>query len=342
MPLVVTGDDHLLEESLRLCAAVGVTPVVAADVAAARRSWTVAPAIVVCADLAEALAESEPSRRDGVVVVGYAVDALWAPAVALGAESVCALPADQAAVIEILAGALEGRGEACVVSVVGGCGGAGTTTLAAALALAGARRDLTTLLIDADPLGGGTDLVLGHEAVAGMRWHDLDLTQGRVGAESLRQVLPARGGVSSLSWDQRPSLELPASALRSVLTAAARAYDLVVVDVPRCFDVGTTEVLARSLLTVLVVPEEIHALSAAGRVLKRLSRHTSNVALVTRVRSGGLEQTIVGETLGLPVLGRLRHDRRIVAALSSGDGPGRSRSYRSACAGILDTLGLSA
>ncbi len=341
MPLVVTGDDHLLEQSLRLCAAVGVTPVVAADIAAARRSWAVAPAIVVCADLADALARSEPSRRDGVVVVGHAVEPLWAPAVALGAERVCALPMDQEAVIEILASALEGRGEACVVSIVGGCGGAGSTTLAAALALAGARRGLATLLVDADPLGGGTDLVLGHEAVAGMRWHDLDLTQGRVAAESLRQVLPTRGGVSSLSWDQRSSVELPASALRSVLTAAARAYDLVVVDVPRRFDAATTEVLARSLLTVLVVPEEIHALSAAGRLLKRLNQHAGNVTLVTRARSGGLESAIVGETLGLPLLGRLRHDRRMVAALNSGDGPGRSRSYRSACADILDLLGLN-
>lgn len=340
MPLVVTGDDDLREVALGLCAAVGATAVVAADVAAARRSWSVAPAVLVCADLAPALARSEPLRRDGVVVVGSDTSTLWPAAVALGAERVCALPIDQEQAVEVLANALEGRGEACIVSVIGGCGGAGATTLAGALVVAGARRGLAGLLVDADPLGGGIDLVLGHEAEAGMRWRDLDLAQGRVSGESLRQVLPSRAGVSSLSWDRGPAVEVHPESARAVLAAASRSFDLVTVDLPRRFDPVTVELLGRSLLTVLVVPEDIHALSASGRVLERLRDHTGKVALLTRARAGGIGAAAVGETLGLPVLGRLRHDRRLAAVLDRGEGPGHSRSYRSGCAGILRTLGL--
>lgn len=341
MPLIVTADDGLLDEALRLCAAVGATPVVAGDITAARRSWKEAPAVVVCADLVAALARTEPSRRDGVVVIGHDTTGVWPSAVALGAERVCEVPRDQDAVIEALANALEGNGEACVVSVMGGCGGAGATTLAASLVLAGARRGFASLLLDADPFGGGIDLVLGHENVEGMRWRDLDRTQGRVSGESLRQVLPSRSGVSTLSWDRGEPVDVHSSSVRAVLAAAARAYDLVAVDVPRQFDDVTEEILGRSVLIVLLVPEDIHALSASGRVLAQLQRHTGNVALLTRARRGGIGSSAVSETLGLPVLGRVRHERHLASNLDAGAGPGRSRTLRSGCRSILDTLGLA-
>lgn len=342
MPLIVTADDSLLDEALRLCAAVGATPVVAGDVTAARRSWKDAPAVLVCADLAAALARTEPSRRDGVVIIGHDTAGVWPAAVALGAERVCEVPGEQDAVIESLANALEGNGEACIVSVMGGCGGAGATTLAASLVLSGAKRGFASLLLDADPLGGGIDLVLGHEDVEGMRWRDLDRTQGRVSGESLRQVLPSKSGVSTLSWDRGDPIEVRASSVHSVLAAAARAYDLVAVDVPRQFDGVTEEILGKSVLTVLLVPEDIHALSASGRVLARLQRQTGNIALVTRVRRGGIGSAIVGETLGLPVLGRLHHERHLGSKLDAGEGPGRSRTLRAGCRSILDLLGLDA
>lgn len=341
MPLVVTADEVLLDEALRLCAAVGVTPVVARDTVAARKSWKVAPAVIVCADLAPAVALTSPPRREGVVVVGHSVEGLWSDAVTLGAERVCAVPAEQDVVVEMLANAVEGHGEACVVSVMGGCGGAGATTVAAALVLAGARRGLASLLLDADPLGGGIDLVLGHEGVDGMRWRDLDRTHGRVSGESLRQVLPSRAGVDTLSWDRGEAIDVDPSSVQSVLAAASRAYDLVAVDLPRRFEPVTEEVLARSVLTVLVVPEDIHALSASGRVLEGLQRHTGNVVLLTRSRPRGIGPDVVGQTLGLPVLGRLRQERGLGARVDDGDGPGRSRTLRSGCGAVLDALGLA-
>lgn len=341
MPLVVTTDEALLDEALRLCAAVGATPVVARDMAAARKSWPIAPAVLVCVDVAAELARTEPARRDGVVVIGQDTAGIWPVAVALGAERVCAVPREQDDVIELLANALEGHGEACIVSVMGGCGGAGATTVASALVVAAARRGLSAFLLDADPIGGGIDLVLGHERVEGMRWRDLDSAHGRVSGDSLRQALPSHAGVSTVSWDRGDPLDADPATVHAVLSAASRTFDLVSVDLPRYFNPLTEDIVARSVLTVLLVPEEVHALSAAGRVLDRLQRHSGNIALLTCARAGGLGAAVVGETLGLPVLGRFKHDRRLGTALDDGLGPGRSRTLRTGCCAILDTLGLA-
>lgn len=143
-----------------------------------------------------------------------------------------------------------------------------------------------------------------------------------------------------LSWDRGDPIDVQASSVHSVLAAAARAYDLVAVDVPRQFDEVAEEILGRSVLTVLLVPEDIHALSASGRVLARLQRHTGNIALLTRVRRGGIGSSIVSETLGLPVLGRVRQERRLGSNVDAGVGPGGSRTLRAGCRSILDLLGL--
>ncbi|MGH3360441.1 MAG: septum site-determining protein Ssd, partial [Nocardioidaceae bacterium] len=107
-PLVVTSDASLLDDLLRLCAAAGVTPEVAADAAQARRSWSTASCVVVGGDdLAPLIGTVD--RRDGVVItaVGPADTELWARAVELGAEGVYLLPDDESPVVELLAASSE-------------------------------------------------------------------------------------------------------------------------------------------------------------------------------------------------------------------------------------------
>ncbi len=74
----------------------------------------------------------------------------------------------------------------------GGRGGAGASVLAGGLAVTAARRGLRTLLIDADPLGGGVDLVLGWESLDGLRWPSLSQASGRVQPAALVDALPGR------------------------------------------------------------------------------------------------------------------------------------------------------
>ena len=83
----------------------------------------------------------------------------------------------------------------------------------------------------------------------------------------------AATGLATLSWGRDGPDEVPA-ALGGVLAAAVRGFDLVVADVPRHLEPAGAELVARSVLTVVVVPEEVRAVGSARRVLGRLEPHT--------------------------------------------------------------------
>lgn len=337
-PLIATRDEQLVDDALRWCAAVGATPVRAGDLASARRDWRTASVVIVGVDLVDELARSSLPRREHVVVVAHDPAAWWQPALAIGAVAVCG-PDEEERVIDLLSTALDGPGEACVVSVVGGVGGAGSSTFTAALGLVAGRRRLRALVVDADPWGGGLDLVLGAERTDGVTWSDFDSSRGRLDAASLSDVLPARAGVSHLTWPPDASRRLPAS-WPQVVSASVRGFDLVAVDLPRHLgDVGT-EIVGRSVLTVVVVPEEVAAVAAARQVLATVQQSAPAVGLVSVRRSSGIGVAAVEEVMGLPAITRIRPDRRLRAAVDRGLGPGRSRTLRRAAAAVLDTVGL--
>ena len=68
--------------------------------------------------------------------------------------------------------------------MIAGRGGAGASVFATALAQTAA----DALLVDADPCGGGIDLVLGCERETGLRWPDLTLQGGRLSYTALRDA----------------------------------------------------------------------------------------------------------------------------------------------------------
>lgn len=339
-PLIATADELLLDDALRWCAAVGAVPEVAPDLTATRRSWRQASLVIVGEDLAGELARAVLPRREHVVLLVREPSQWWPDAVALGAVAVCG-PHEEERILEALSAALDGRGEACLVSMVGGSGGVGASTLAVALGIAAQRRGLRSLLFDADPLGGGLELLMGAEGAEGLRWHDFDATRGRLSAGSLADVLPVHRGVSTLSWGPAGTAVLPA-AVPSVLTAAVRGFDLVVADVPRHLDGFGVDIVGRSVLSVLVVAEDICGVGAARHVLDRLQQVASSIVVVTVGRPGGIGPAAVSDALGLPVLARHRVDRRIRPAVDRGLGPRRSRSARRTATALLDTLGLEA
>src|SRR5690242_16768819 len=141
-PLIVTADETLLEELLRLAAAAGTTPEVAHDVPAALRAWLKAPLVMVGEDLACALARASPSRRDAVFVVltAPAPDRALQVALSLGAESVADLPRSEGWLVERLTDVVDtAPARGLTVGVIGGSGGSGATTFACALGQVAAR-----------------------------------------------------------------------------------------------------------------------------------------------------------------------------------------------------------
>jgi secretion/DNA translocation related CpaE-like protein len=343
-PLLVTADPTALDDLLRLAATAGVEVDVADDVASARRCWWSAPLVVVGVDLADRVARSRLGRRARVVVLGRDLDdgGVWQQAVEVGAEQVVFLPDAEPWLVEAFADVVDGTAvEGLLVAVLGGRGGAGATSLAAALGVTAVRRRLRTLLVDGDPLGGGIDLVFGGEQVTGLRWPDLGATRGRVPASALADALPTIEGLSVLSWDRGDVTTLPVEAVQAVLAAARRSCDLVVVDLPRALDEASREVLATATTTLLVVPAEVRATAAAARVAGSAGVLCRDLRLVVRGPApAGLSAAAVQGALGLPLVGELRPEPALALALERGEAPGRrSRSpLARLCDGLLDDL----
>lgn len=283
----------------------------------------------------------------------------WAAAVDLGSEKVLTLPGDEASLSGLLARLVDGAGrQAGIVGFIGGRGGAGASVLATAFARCAARRGTETLLVDGDPLGGGLDLLLGAEDAPGLRWPGLAGARGLLPSGVVPYGLPRVDGVWLLSGDRGfgpgrdralpgsvgpQDLEpvIPPAALASVLEAARRRVDLVVVDLPRWAGAVAREIGCR--LVLLVVPADVNSVAAAGRVRTVLTGHGAGPPLGLVVRGpgpGGLPPEAVAEVLDLPLIGSLRPEPGLAAALERRRPPGlRPRGpLNQLCGRLLDQL----
>ncbi|MBL6276743.1 CpaE-like family protein [Micromonospora fiedleri] len=324
-PLVVTADGDLLDDLLRLAAAGDVEVEVAADPAAARTRWQPAPLVLVGADQAQPCLRARLPRRSRLVLVGRAadLDPGWQVADLLGAEHVAVLPAAEPWLVDRFAecGA-DGTAAARVVAVVGGRGGGGASILAAGLAVTAARGRLRTLLLDADPLGGGLDLVLGWEQLEGLRWPALSDADGRVDPPALVRALPSRGDLVVLSWDRGDPVAVPAEAMASTLDAARRGRDFVVVDLPRQFDDAAVTALQAADRVFVVVPAELRATAAAARVVAVAAPNCQDLSVIVRGPAPGrLRAAEVARALGLPLAGTLRPEPGLCRGLERGEAP---------------------
>jgi secretion/DNA translocation related CpaE-like protein len=343
--VVVSGRDDVRSAVLRLGALAGAQVDAVAGSNGVHAVWRAAHVVVVGSDLAVAVAAAALPRRAEVVVV--ATDppdaALWRAAVELGAAHVLTLPADERTLVELMSDALDGQSSgASVIAVVGGCGGAGASTLAAALALTSSRTE-PTLLIDADCYGGGIDVLLGAEQVSGARWPDLSATRGRLSARALTEALVHVDGIAVLSWDRSGTTELSAEAAAAVMAAAIRGFRSVIVDLPRHLDAAATVIAAVADVVIVVVPATVRSVAAAATMATQLLGQCGQVRLVVRdARSGHLAAGEIAAALGLPVVAVLQSESAVTHAAERGEPPlRRSRgSLHDACERLLATAAV--
>ncbi|MER5884277.1 septum site-determining protein Ssd [Streptomyces sp. NPDC001941] len=324
-PLIVTEDAELLDDLLRLCAAAGAEPEVHHAVPERIDCWEGAPLVLVGDDAAARCRGA--TRRRGVLLVGRDQDdpEVWRRAVEIGADSVLRLPDAEGWLVDRIADVVEGVGrQALTVGVIGGRGGAGASTLACALAVSAARAGRRTMLVDADPLGGGLDVLLGGEQAEGRRWPDFAASKGRVAGGALEESLPSVQGLRVLSWDRGDSVVVPPEAMRSVLAAARRRGGVVVVDLPRRVDEPVTEALAQLDLGLLVVPGELRAVAAARRVASMAGMVLRDLRAVVRgPYAEGLDDAWVARAVGLPLAGEVPVEHDLLTARADGP-PGSS------------------
>jgi secretion/DNA translocation related CpaE-like protein len=346
----LTADPALADELQRLAAAAAVQLTVRAQPPAPGR-WP-RGLVLVGADLAPAVARRRGPRHE-VVLVALAADGaawwgddgrLWQHAVAVGAEQVVPLPQATEWLLARLAQVAEPTTSARVLGVVGGCGGAGASVFAAALAVVGAGQGRRTVLVDTDVLGGGIDLLVGLDDVAGLRWPDLVTARGRLPGVELHASLPRAGAMAVLGWGRGDPVDLPPTAVDAVLDAACQAHDLVVVDLPRALDALTQAALARLDELLVVLPARLRAVASASQVVAAFGGHGVTPSAVVRTGEGRWSGRQVAESLGIALAVQLRDDARLDTDVSEGLLPGqRPRSHlRRAAAHCLGRAALPA
>jgi len=191
-----------------------------------------------------------------------------------------------------------------VIGVLAGCGGAGASVFAAVLAGQAAQQDRHSFLLDCDPAGGGLDVLLGCEQLAGPRWGQVRLAGTALDPAVLVDSLPRWQQVSFLSADTGQPLDpVPVT----LVVQAARTASTVVIDLPRAPSELRRAALRACDLVVLVVVAEVRALTATALIATGLDQDRTLV-LVRGGTARSLSPGRIGELLCLPVLGRLPHD----------------------------------
>ena len=347
-PLIITDDDDVLDDLLRISAAAGVEVTHSRD-PGQRGLWRSASVVLIDAPQVARAVSARLGRRPGVMVVaGEEPDAgLWEQCVRLGVERTVLLNQSEEFLVGVLSdAAIGGPGDGRCIAVVGACGGAGASVFAAALAVVAGRAGDDVLLADCDPWGPGLDVVLGVESDGGMRWTDLSAPSGRLPAEALRRALPAvtvgHGRLSVLCHDRRSDSDIDPEVVDVVLDSGRRAGVITVVDVPRHPTAVADRVLQEADLTVLLAPAEVRGCFAAGRICRRLADLGARPGLVVRGPSpGGLGAQDVADVLGLPLLSRVRAEPKLARDIEFGRLPGwDARSSVARAAGrVLASVG---
>ncbi len=248
-----------------------------------------------------------------------------------------------------------GREEALVVGVVGACGGAGASTLAAALADALRRAGRRPVLVDLTTRGAGIDVLLGIDHREGPRWADLRDARGEVDGRALRGLLPTWCAVPVLSAHRADPVELDPGVVVDVCSALADACDVLVLDLPRAAlaagagavpDLGTgaggetrgatrpgpgrdrgtddAALVGACDALFLVTPLELPAVAGAvaAVALARSTGADRTMRLVARRPAPGrLDPWEVSDVVGLPLACVAGWDRTLAARVDRGQGP---------------------
>ena len=225
-----------------------------------------------------------------------------------------------------------------VIVVVGARGGAGASSLAVALAQSSAHEGKRVVLLDADELGGGIDLVLGAEGHRGVQWSELAAVDGDLPSQSLFDALAVHRGVRFLSCSRDADTSISPELLIRVIHALRESCDLVILDCPRRDECLLSVVATVQCEVLIVVPNEVRAVAAASVWLSRCARFTVAMSsVVVELPTGGLSVRATKKPLGVPSVGTVRYCLATAQELDRGSGVRSGKNpWTSVCSDVLD------
>ncbi|MFE5338267.1 septum site-determining protein Ssd [Isoptericola sp. NPDC056573] len=236
-----------------------------------------------------------------------------------------------------------GRGRR-TVAVVGACGGAGVSTLAAALAQGLRRAGEGAVLVDLDLPGPGVDVLLGIEDEPGARWPELAAARGDVDGVGLVAALPRWRAVPVLSGARLSPARPDDAVVVDVCTGVLRGGETVVLDLPRpaAWTAAARMLVATADAVLLVAPCTAPGVAGALATWSELVElGVRDPWLVARRPAPGrVDAAALGDAVGLPVAATVRADPRLAAAVDRGDGPpvGRRTPLGRAAASLVTAL----
>ncbi|WP_434995036.1 septum site-determining protein Ssd [Arthrobacter sp. Ld5] len=300
-PVVLAGGSQFVQDQVaRACAAAGVTPHFAPDLA---QALPLEPAVLLLG--ADQAVGGMPGHRE-VIVVGAADDEAraWTAAATVASSRVVIVPQGAGWLAEHLGRRLNPAASGAVVGFLGAAGGAGVSTFAFWCARHAADLGTSTLLVDGHPLGGGLDLALGIEERPGVRWHDLRDLRGTLNVEQLAAALPAEGRLAVLSHAAHPDAAGPhpghgMESAAAVLDAARGAFELSVVDLGSAGSAAIQALVPLCDQLVLLVPSRPRSAVAVARILEAHGSLPTTVVLRGPVLDG-LDAWLVADLAGRP------------------------------------------
>lgn len=334
--LVAVADEVARPEAAHAAAVTGLEVVTEDDPRDIARLAPRARAVLVCAQTATHVASV--GRRSGLYLVAADPGPIdYEAGLRCHAEQAFVLPSQAPELLAALGKGQPSRQSArhTTIAVTGACGGAGASTLAAALA----RKAAPAVLVDGTHGSGGLDLLMGLENTAGARWPDLQLGSGSVDAKDVVAALPATpDGVSVLSAARSTvadpfTLTLPT--VDRVLAALSQDDGLTVVDVPR--GVIPTHVDH----VVVVTAAEVRPVAAASALLAQLHADSIPYQLVVRHRNwSGIDIDDIERMCHTDVTAEIPHIRSLPKTVELAGLPGRlPKALDAACGLIVEQAG---
>ena len=310
--LLLIEDPDLAEDCAHIAAAAGFSTTRAEPDTPSQLDWRQANAVLVDPAALALLPRGVLPRRERVWLVhGVTEEPDWPAAMRLGCAGGWVLPTEAGDLVEQLGrpgAAVLGDGH--IIGVSPGSGGVGASTLACAVAAA---VPVQRLLIEADWLGPGLDLVLGAEQEPGLRWSDFSLTGGHIDAEDVLAAVPQSvDGVPVLATGrtrQQAPKQIEAAALDTVASSVAAAGGVAVIDFPRGGQVSGANDLdclrSASLHTVVVQATVTGVASAANAASALRAAGADPVAVLRGPAPSGISWDDIEAATGMAVVADL-------------------------------------
>lgn len=348
--LIAVGDPVLHPEATHLAAATGRQIIDTVDPAAIARHHARAFAVLIDDEHLPDIASLPP--RPGVFHIRSdttitADDDLADSTAPQGTSASFILPAEAAALLKAMGKlALGGAGgkkssrlhasRGVVLCFIGAAGGAGTSTVAAAVAQTAAEES-EPVLVDAHRYSGGLDLLLGVEETPGARWGDIDIGEGSVDRGQVRQALPAADSGVAVLTGARSAVAVPGFSpgeLDRVVTVLGTG-GLTVVDAP------PDGLPNRCDYAFIVTPAEVRGAAAAALIAAQCRAANTPAGIVVRHRGwSGLTAEEMAHVAKTDVVAEVKHMPKLVRATEVAGLPGRlPRPLATAARSILAVVG---